>query len=277
MNKEDLLKIGYKRLRLYNYAESIRLHGVEVADNKRKHEAMKHRIEQNMLANRPNAPGDDPLHIPNLRQIYKHIGVGIVLLWLKHSQLYQDDDSTWAALSSRSVVKKAYEIDQDFAGRINAHYGLDTYSTKSATYDVNLVCAVISEVCTRYGLGFQLRLPKQVQIVPIKDIEKLINRSSDFIGIILRLSPLSISTGAIGVRKEQGEVRLFVHEFGECRLDTGLLSYFFNTLSEVERGMNYTNACLFKSDFIDVASGEGTSGSTRRAFGSLSRSRSSRR
>lgn len=207
----------------------------------------------------------------------KHSGLGITLAWLNYNLFYQNDRVVWSATCSDESLQKAAMIDAEITGDLNAVYRLDDFRASIPRYDVHVLFDIVRRVCQnpRYVLGFTIRLPKFNQVGPISDLHRLMVRRSNFMGIVLRLSSLSATSGTIGIWKTKQDTRVFVHSTGEYTVSNDLLMPFINYtfLSSLSPIGGFTSACLFKAEPLvpisskqikgEVAGGSGTAGSYR--------------
>ena len=207
----------------------------------------------------------------------KHSGLGITLTWLNCNLFYQNDRMVWSATCSDESLQKAARIDAEVTDKLNAVYRLDDYRASIPRYDVNVLFDIVHRICQnpRYLLRFTIRLPQSNQMGPISDLHRLIVRRSNFMGIVLRLSSLSATSGTIGIWKTPQDTRVFVHSTGEYIVPNDVLMPFINYtfLSSPSPIGGFTSACIFKVEPLVpitskqvanvVAGDSGTSGSYR--------------
>ena len=208
----------------------------------------------------------------------KHYGLGITLVWLNCNLFYQDDRLAWSATCSNESFNKAAKIDADVVDNLNKIYRLDDMAAPAANYDVNVLFKIVCRACHTPGhsLGLTVRMPRANQMAPIGDLHRLMARRSNFMGIVLRLSSLSATSGTIGIQKTSQDTKIFTHSVGEYTVSNDLLIPFINYtfLSSLSPIGGFANACIFKVDPLapiskskkvtdTVAESSGTSGSFR--------------
>ena len=130
--------------------------------------------------------------------------------------------------------------------RISPIFGLNDWTMPAPTYNIDILFAGINKSCTTHALGFYLKLPKASDLVTIGNISSLLQNNSGFMGVILRLSSFSATSGTIAVYKKRGIFKFFTHQFGESEVGPAVLREFFEKLSKTAGFMNYRHACFFE-------------------------------
>ena len=177
----------------------------------------------------------------------KHAGIGIALVWIKYNICFKGKgDCLWSAMKSVVALQQASKIDTEVFQRINPVFGLNDWTRPAPTYNIDILFAGINKSCTTHALGFYLKLPKASDLVTIGNVSSLLQNNSDFMGVILRLSSFSATSGTIAVYKKRGIFKFFTHQFGESEVGPAVLREFFEKLSKTAGFMNYKHACFFE-------------------------------
>ena len=197
-------------------------------------------------------------------EIKKHAGVGISLIWIKFNLDFGNEACVLSAINSLVAVQQASEIDEEVIQRINPTFGLNNPRAPAPCYNIDILFACINRSCTTRAIGFYFNRPDINGLIGINNITSLVQKNYDFIGVLLRVGPVSATSGAIAVCKKGEMFKFFTHQFGESLVSLASLGEFFDKLSKKTAMMNYKHVCLFEVNSLSpkVFSRNRTSGTS---------------
>ncbi|MET4694568.1 hypothetical protein [Endozoicomonas lisbonensis] len=175
-------------------------------------------------------------------------------MWIKFNLDFRDNEaSILSAINSLFALEQANEIDEEVIQRINPTFGLSdpNFKLKNPTftapiYNIDILFACINKSCNTRAMGFHFNRPDTSDLIEINDIVSILRKDYEFMGILLRLGPISATSGTIAVCKKGEIFKFFTHQFGETSVSSDLLNEFFEDLSRRAAMMNYKHACLFE-------------------------------
>ena len=137
-----------------------------------------------------------------------------------------------SAINSLAAMEQASEIDEEVIQRINPTFGLNNPRAPAPCYNIDILFACINRLCTTRAVGFHFNRPDINGLIEISNIISLVQKNYDFIGVLLRVGPISATSGAIAVCKKGEMFKFFTHQSGESLVSSDSLGEFFETLSK---------------------------------------------
>ena len=180
-------------------------------------------------------------------KINNHSGLGISMVWIKQNIIYTDPDVAFSSLHSMESIQKASQVEGGIISGTDSVFGLeDANASAPIGYNPDMLMAVVNKACSSHAMGFHTRLPKKNAILNINHMEKLLLRKSNFLSLILRLSPLSSTAGTMAIHFTPQRIRLFSPQNGEFSLENTMIKSFCDWFLNITAHLQCTHIALLK-------------------------------